>query len=68
MNWKYFFIGVGFLLVAYLIYRGIKGGPASEHTNWNGPILPLYVHGWGTMIICIIIGIAFILKSLFSPI
>lgn len=64
MNWKYFSIGIGFLLVAYFIYQRIKKGPASESTGWRGPTLSLYVQGWGVFILCVIGGIVFILKSL----
>jgi hypothetical protein len=64
MNWKYFFIGIGFLVTAYLIYQGIKKGPASEKTNGNGPILPLYIQGWGSIFVCAICGVTFIIKSL----
>jgi hypothetical protein len=64
MNWKYLFIGIGLLIVAYLIYRGVKGGPASERNNWDGPIPSLYVQGWGAIILCVLTGIVLILKSL----
>ena len=68
MDWKYFLIGLTFLVGAYWIYRGIKRGPASEKNNWQGPIPSLYVQGWGAMILCVIVGIGFILKSLPSQI
>jgi len=68
MDWKYLLLGVGFLLVAYLIYQRLKKGPASDKTDWNGPTLSLYVQGWGAFIICLISGIVFILKSLPSQI
>ncbi|MBD1366340.1 hypothetical protein IDJ77_21180 [Mucilaginibacter sp. ZT4R22] len=64
MDWQYFFLGVGFLVAAYLIYRMNKGGPSSEKNGWMGPALPLYVQGWGVIIMCVMVGIAFILKSL----
>jgi hypothetical protein len=62
--WKEFITGIGFLIAAYFIYKGIKGGPASEKTNWNGPTISLYVQGWGAMILCILAGIVMILKPL----
>lgn len=64
MDWKYFLIGLGFLVGAYLSYRGIKRGTASEKNNWKGPIPSLYVQGWGAMILCALVGIWFIIKSL----
>ena len=64
MNWTDLAIGVGFLFVAYLIYQSIKNGPESEKTNWNGPILPVYVNGWGVIILCVIIAFFYILTSL----
>ena len=65
MNWKYFVVGIGFLIVAYLIYKQlIKRGPASEKNNWDGPILSQYIQGWGAFILCLMVGIALILKSL----
>lgn len=68
MNWNYFLIGVGFLLVAGLIYKGTKGKRTSEENNWKGLNGRTYVQGWGTMILCILVGIVFILKSLPSQI
>ena len=64
MNWKYLFTGIGFLLAAYFIYRWIKGGPSSEKNNWEGPTISLYIQAWGSIIICILVGITFIFKSL----
>ncbi len=69
MNWKYLLLGIGFLLVAYVLYRGIKGErPSSEETNWKGPTGVVYVQYWGGIILCLIGGIVFILKSLPSQI
>jgi len=68
MDWSSFFVGVCFLIVAYLIFLGIKKGPSSEKNNWKGPTQTLYVQGWGTIIVCVICGIGFILKSLPSQI
>ncbi|WP_231458732.1 hypothetical protein [Pedobacter sp. Leaf132] len=64
MDWNNFFIGIGFLVVAYLIFRGIKKGPSSEKNNWEGPTLSLYVQGRGTIIVCLLCGIVPILKAL----
>ncbi|MDN3586496.1 DUF1206 domain-containing protein [Pedobacter aquatilis] len=64
MDWNYFFMGVVFLVVGYLIFRGIEKGPSSEKNNWEGPTQTLYVQGWGTIIVCLLCGIGFILKSL----
>lgn len=66
MDWKLFFIGVGFLTVAYLMYRGIKGEkPASEKTNGKGPVITVYIQYWGAIIMCAIGGIVFIIESFF---
>lgn len=65
MDLKLFFTGVGFLTAAYLIYRSVKNDkPSSEKTNWNGPKLSTYIGLWGSVVLCIIVGIAFILQSL----
>lgn len=65
MNWKYFATGVSFLLIAYLIFRSLRRqGLASEKNNWEGPTLTLYVQGWGAFILCTIVGIVFVIKSL----
>jgi len=65
MDFKHFFIGVGFLLAAYLIYRNVKNEkPSSEKTNWEGPTLSTYIGLWGSIIICTVVGVGFILKSL----
>lgn len=65
MNWKYLLTGVGLLITAYFIFRQLrKRGPASEKNNWDGPVPSLYIQGWGALIICAIVGIVLILKSL----
>ncbi len=64
MNWKDFIIGVGFLAVAYFIFRSLKGGPSSEKNNWVGPTGRTYVQGWSALIICVLIGIVLIIKAL----
>jgi hypothetical protein len=66
MDWKLFFAGVGFLTAAYFIVRNLKREkPASEKTDWKGPVLSLYIQGWGAFILCIIVGIVFIIESFF---
>lgn len=65
MDFKLFFIGVGFLVAAYLIYRNVKDEkPSSEQTNWEGPTLSTYIGLWSSVIMCTIVGIGFIFKSL----
>lgn len=66
MNWKYFCVGVGFLAFAYLYYRIIKRRKQSQEKNkLEGLISVLDVETWGMMILTIIVGIGFIIKSLF---
>ncbi len=58
-------LGIVFLVVAYFLYRVIKGErPSSARNGWNGPTGVAYVRYWSGIILCIIAGIAFILKSL----
>ena len=65
MNWKLFFLGVGFLAAAYLFYRGIKGKKvASEESNWQGSSPYVYVQGWGVIIIFTLLGVIFVIESL----
>jgi hypothetical protein len=64
MNWNYLFAGIGLLVAAYFIYKGLKQGPSSEKNNWEGPTVSLYVQGWGAFILCIIGGIVLVLKAL----
>jgi hypothetical protein len=62
----YLLLGAGFLLVAYLLYRGIKGErSSSSKTDWKGPTGTAYVQYWGGIILCSMGGIVFIVKSLF---
>ncbi|WP_316818643.1 hypothetical protein [Pedobacter nyackensis] len=69
MDLKLFFTGIGFLIAAYLIYRNVKNEkPSSEKTNWIGPTLSTYIGLWGSVVICTMVGIIFILKSLPSQI
>lgn len=64
MEWGKFFLGVLFLLLAYFFYKTTKGKLASEESDWKGLTLSLYVQGWGVVVLCLIGGIAFIIKSL----
>ena len=69
MDFELFFIGLGFLTAAYLLYLFVKNEkPSSEKTNWEGPKLSTYIGLWGSVIICTIVGIVFIFKSLPSQI
>lgn len=64
MNWDYLGIGICFLLVAYLIFKATKGKRASEKNNWNGLSGRVHIQGWGAIILCALVGLAFLLKSL----
>ncbi len=66
MNYKLFFSGIGFLFVAYLIYRFLLKGVkhALESEDGNGPTPSNYVGLWGSVILCLVGGMIFILKSL----
>jgi hypothetical protein len=44
MDWKYFFIGVGFLAVGYWFYRGIKGKSLIDEDN--SPRIE-FINDWG---------------------
>ncbi len=60
-----FFIGFGFLIVAYLMYRNVRNvKPTSEKTNWEGPTLSTYIGLCGSVILCTMVGIGCIFKSL----
>lgn len=64
MKWNSLFISIVFLLTAYIIYQWIKNRKPFSKENRDGPILPLYVQGWGVFIICVLMVIVFFLKSL----
>lgn len=65
MIFNFFFIGIGFLIVAYFLYRYVKNQkPSSEKTNWEGLTLSTYAGIWGIVIMCTLFGIGFIFKSL----
>lgn len=70
MNIKLFFLGIAFLLVGYIIYHYLikNEKPSSEETNWEGMTSSNYVGLWGSIILCFMCGIVFILKSLPSQI
>jgi uncharacterized membrane protein YidH (DUF202 family) len=63
MNWKYFSAGVGFLMVAYLTYRGIKRRKRNPDKYPIEGFSVLDIESWGVVIICVIVGAAFIVKS-----
>lgn len=63
MEWDKFFIGIIFLLLAYFFYKTTKGKLASEKSDWKGLTLSLYVQGWGVVVLCLILGMGFIIKS-----
>ena len=65
MNWKLFFIGVGFIIVGYLMYRGIKGEkPASEKNNYKGLFPSNYISYWIWLVMSVVVGVVFIIESL----
>jgi hypothetical protein len=67
MDFKLFFGGLSFLIVAYLIYRNVKNEkPSSEYTNWEGPTLSTYFGLWGSVILCAMVGLGFVIKSLLA--
>lgn len=69
MDFKLFFTGIGFLIAAYMIYQNVKNDkPSSENTNWEGPTLSTYIGLWGSVIMCSMAGIVFVLKSLLAQI
>jgi len=65
MDFKLFFLGIAFLVAAYLIYRWIKNDqPSSEATDWNGPTMNTFIGMWGSIAMCILCGLALIIRSL----
>jgi uncharacterized membrane protein YfcA len=65
MDFKLFFAGLLFLVVGYFIYRSVKNErPSSEATNWENPTLSTYIGLWGSVIMCAMVGIGFMFKSL----
>ena len=70
MDFKLFLSGVAFLLSGYMIYRFLVKNkkPSSKETNWEGMTIANYVGLWGSIILCFICGILFILDSLPSQI
>ena len=69
MDWKNFLIGIGSLLLAYLMYRWIRGEkPSSKENNWTGPTQNTYFGYWGAIIMLIILGVILLIKSLPSHI
>ena len=67
MDFRNLSIGVGFLIAAYLLFWIVKNDqPSSEKTNWEGPTLSTYIGLWGSSILCAVVGVAYIFKSLQS--
>jgi vacuolar-type H+-ATPase subunit I/STV1 len=65
MNYKLLFGGIAFLIVGLLMFYNVKRRkPASEQTDWKGQLVPQYIQFWIIAILCIIVGIVFILESL----
>jgi hypothetical protein len=62
MDWKNFFVGVGLIAAAYLIYRDVKG----KHLFSEGikpDIVTTYYKSWSAVIVFIVVGIYFIITS-----
>jgi hypothetical protein len=69
MDFQNFLIGLGSLLLAYLMFRWIKGEkPSSKENNWTGPTQRTYFGYWGAIIMLILFGVVYLLKSLPSQI
>jgi len=68
MDLKNFFLGIGFMMTGYLIYRFLLKNerPSSEDSNGKGMTLPNYIGLWGCVIIGWIGGMILILKSILS--
>jgi hypothetical protein len=65
MDWKDFMFGIGSLILAYSMCRWIKGEkPSSKENNWTGPTLKTYYGYWGAIIMLVIFGVVYIIKSL----
>jgi hypothetical protein len=62
MDWKDFFIGVGLIAAAYLIYRDVKGKSLYPE-GFKPDINTTYAKGWSAVIVFIIAGIYFIISS-----
>lgn len=66
MDYMSFFGGVLFLIVSYFYYRFLLKGtePSTKENNWTGPTQANYIELWGSLIMLVMCGIAFIIKSL----
>jgi hypothetical protein len=65
MNWK-LIAGIVFLFIGLLMLNDVrKRKPASDKTNWKGQWMPQYIHFWISAIMGIIVGLVFILESLY---
>ena len=66
MDWTTFFIGIGLLLIALLLYLWNKGSQAvSEEKDRGGMVLSAIIQYWFAIIACTLFGIILLLKSLF---
>jgi len=62
---EHLFSGIAFLIVGLLLLIYIiRKKPASEKTNWQGQFITQYIHFWVAAIVCIIVGLGFIISSL----
>lgn len=66
MKYELFFGGLGFLIAGYLTYRFLLKGVkhSLETEDGSGPTLSNYIGLWASVIMCYMVGIGFILKSL----
>jgi len=64
MNWENFGGGVAALAIAYLIYRAIQRRKRkSEENAFEGSTPVVNVQFWGTMILFLVLGAWYIVKS-----
>ncbi|TAF44770.1 MAG: hypothetical protein EAZ64_06000 [Sphingobacteriales bacterium] len=69
MDWQDFLTGVGSLLLAKIMFRWVKDEkPSSKENNWIGPTQRTYFGYWSAIIMLILFGIVFVIKSLPSQI
>ena len=66
MDFNDLFIGLGCFLFSFLIYIFFLKNEtvATKETNWEGVPLPNYIGLWGTIVLLVICGIAFLFKAL----
>jgi hypothetical protein len=66
MDWTDFFIGVGLITAAYLVYRDVKGKslfPKSKFPDKTPNVDTSYTRSWSAVIVFIVAGIYFIILS-----